>query len=372
MTFSNQLFFVLFLIFPLLRASHPKDCSSSSCGLQDIHARFPFWLEPNQPDFCGHPGFDLHCTNSQNTALNLPKSGTFLVREIDYRSQHIRLYDPEACLARKLLTFDVSGSPFSALYLAKYTFLTCPNEVVKSSGFDSIPCLGNSTSSFLATTSLDIAKSMLPSCQIVKTLDVPVSRPVVTEKSRFSTNVNNQDLWLKWDSPSCSNCERNHLRCGFISNASLQVKCFPFEKSGHNNTGVQVLKIISLAIFGPIIIFATCIAIGVCTSDRFTSRRRRNVAIAAAQPNEVIVRAGLDESTIESYKKVELGESRRLPGVNDIVCPICLSEYASKETVRCIPECEHCFHIECIDAWLKLHGSCPLCRNSPSPVREAV
>ncbi|CAF1873905.1 BnaC04g50840D [Brassica napus] len=372
MTFSNQLFFVLFLLLPLLRASHPKDCSSSSCGLKDVHARFPFWLDPNQPDFCGHPGFDLHCTISQNTALNLPKSGTFLVREIDYRSQHIRLYDPEACLARKLLTFDVSGSPFSALYLAKYTFLTCPNEVVKSSGFDSIPCLGNSTSSFLATTSLDIAKSMLPSCQIVKTLDVPVSRPVVTEKSRFSTYVNNQDLWLKWDSPSCSNCERNHLRCGFISNASLQVKCFPFEKSGHNHTGVQVLKIISLAIFGPVIIFATCIAIGVCTSDRFTSRRRRNVAIAAAQPNEVIVTAGLDESTIESYKKVELGESRRLPGVNDIVCPICLSEYASKETVRCIPECEHCFHIDCIDAWLKLHGSCPLCRNSPSPVREAV
>ncbi|KAG2284897.1 hypothetical protein Bca52824_044501 [Brassica carinata] len=358
MTFSNQLFFILFFLLPLLRASHPKDCSSSSCGLQDVHVRFPFWLEPNQPDFCGHPGFDLHCTISQNTAVNLPKSGTFLVREIDYKSQHIRLYDPEACLARKLLTFDVSGSPFSALYLVKFTFLTCPYEIATSSGFDSIPCLGNSTTSFLATTSLDIAKSMLPSCQIVKTLDVPVSRPVVTEKRRLSTYVNNQDLWLKWDSPRCSTCERDHLRCGFISNASLQVKCFPLGKSGHNNTGVQVFKIISLAIFGPVIIFATCIAIGVCTSDRFTSRRRRNVAIAAAQPNEVIVTAGLDD--------------RRLPGVNDIVCPICLSVYASKETVRCIPECEHCFHIDCIDAWLKLHGSCPLCRNSPSPVREAV
>ncbi|KAG2284902.1 hypothetical protein Bca52824_044506 [Brassica carinata] len=75
---------------------------------------------------------------------------------------------------------------------------------------------------------------MLPSCQIVKTLDVPVSRPVVSEKPRFSTFVNNQDLWLKWDSPSCSTCERDHLRCGFISNDSLQVKCFPFGKSGTN------------------------------------------------------------------------------------------------------------------------------------------
>jgi len=76
------------------------------------------------------------------------------------------------------------------------------------------------------------------------------------------------------------------------------------------------------------------------------------------QPSEEVARTGLDESTIESYKKVELGESRRLPtGSSDVVCPICLSEYATKETVRCLPECEHCFHTECIDAWLKLHSS---------------
>ncbi|CAH2057732.1 unnamed protein product [Thlaspi arvense] len=374
MTFSKQLFLFFFSLFPLLHASHPQECSSSSCGgREDTHVRFPFWLLPKQPESCGHAGFDLHCTLNHETALELPNSGAYLVREIDYTSQHIRLYDPEDCLAGKLLTFDVSGSPFSALYLVKYTFLSCPYEVAKSSGFDSIPCLGNSTSSFLATTSFDLAKSMLPSCQIVKTVAIPVSRPVVSKKSIFSTDVNDQDLWLKWDSPSCSDCERDHLRCGFISNASLEVKCFPFERSGHNNTGLQVLKIVSLAIFGPVIIFATCIAIGVFTSDRFTSGRRRNVAIAAAQPNEVQVTTGLDESTIESYKKMELGESRRLPGTNDdIVCPICLSEYASKETVRCIPECDHCFHIGCIDAWLKIHGSCPLCRNSPSPAREAV
>ncbi|XP_024010765.1 putative RING-H2 finger protein ATL21A isoform X2 [Eutrema salsugineum] len=344
MTLSKQIFLFLYL-FPLLHASHPKECSSSTCGHDDVHVRFPFWLLSKQPEFCGHAGFALHCkTTSHKTALKLPKSGEFIVREIDYTRQQIRLYDPENCLARKLLSFDVSGSPFSALYLVNYTFLSCPNEVAKSSsGFDSIPCLGNSTSSFLATTSFDLAKSMLPSCQIIKTLALPVSRPVVAEKSRFSTNVNDKDLWLKWDSPSCSDCERDHLRCGFITNASLEVKCFPFEKSG------------------------------VCTSERFTSRRRRNVAIAAAQTNGVLVTNGLDDSTIESYKKMELGESRRLPGINDdINCPICLSEYASKETVRCIPECDHCFHAGCIDAWLKIHGSCPLCRNSPSPAPEAV
>lgn len=234
MSFSKQLFLFLFFLFPLLHGSHPKECSSSSCGHDDVHVRFPFWLLSKQPELCGHKEFNLHCTISQRTALKLPKSGTFLVREIDYISQQIRLYDPENCLARKLLTFDISGSPFSALYLVNYTFLTCPNEVANPSGFDSIPCLGNSTTLFLATTCSHLVKSMLPSCQIVKTLAVPVSRPVVAGKSRFSTDVNDQDLWLKWDSPSCSDCERDHLRCGFISNTSFEVKCFRFEKSGTN------------------------------------------------------------------------------------------------------------------------------------------
>ncbi|CAL9237170.1 unnamed protein product [Arabidopsis halleri] len=360
MTFSKQLFLYLFFLFPLLHASHTNQCSSSSCGLDDVHVRFPFWLLSKQPEFCGHAGFNLQCTSSPKTALKLPNSGTFLVREIDYISQQIRLHDPENCLARKLLTFDISGSPFSALYLASYTFLSCPNEVAKSSRFDSIPCLGNLTTSFLATTSLDLANSMLPSCQIVKTLAIPVSRRVTARKSRFSTDVNDKDLWLKWDSPSCSHCERDYLRCGFISNTSLQVKCFPFEKSG-NNTRLQVLKIMILSIIGPVMIFATCIAIGVCTSERFASRIQRNVAIAALQPNEVIITTGLDESTIESYKKMELGESRRLPGTNDIVCPICLSEYVSKETVRPLrcgpvdvpirfPFCDHAqFNLHCTD-----------------------
>ncbi|EFH58329.1 hypothetical protein ARALYDRAFT_483804 [Arabidopsis lyrata subsp. lyrata] len=361
MTFSKQLFLYLFFLFPLLHASHTNQCSSSSCGLDDVHVRFPFWLLSKQQEFCGHAGFNLQCTSSLTTALKLPNFGTFLVREIDYISQQIRLHDPESCLARKLLTFDISGSPFSALYLASYTFLSCPNEVAKSSRFDSIPCLGNSTTSFLATTSLDLAKSMLPSCQIVKTSTIPVSRRVTAGKSRFSTDVNDKDLWLKWDSPSCSNCERDYLRCGFISNTSLQVKCFPFEKSGNNNTRLQVLKIMILSIIGPVMIFATCIAIGVCTSERFASRIQRNVAIAALQPNEVIITTGLDESTIESYKKMELGESRRLPGTNDIVCPICLSEYVSKETVRPLrcgpldvpirfPFCDHAqFNLHCTD-----------------------
>ena len=82
-----------------------------------------------------------------------------------------------------------------------------------------------------------------------------------------------------------------------------------------------------------------------------------------APPPKIMV--GLDGPTIESYPKIVLGESWCLPKPNDNTCPICLSEYQSKETLKTIPKCQHCFHSECIDEWLSLNATCPICRNSP-------
>lgn len=82
-------------------------------------------------------------------------------------------------------------------------------------------------------------------------------------------------------------------------------------------------------------------------------------------PDGRLVTNGLDMPTIETYPKTVLDENGRLPEPSDGTCPICLSDYQPKDTVRSIPECNHYFHVDCIDEWLKLNGSCPLCRNSP-------
>ncbi|KAK9912556.1 hypothetical protein M0R45_036418 [Rubus argutus] len=85
----------------------------------------------------------------------------------------------------------------------------------------------------------------------------------------------------------------------------------------------------------------------------------------SAEPVAVVL--GLDGPTIDSYPKIVLGESRRLPKPNDGVCSICLSEYQAKDPVRCIPDCHHCFHVACVDEWLRMSATCPVCRNSPAP-----
>ena len=152
-----------------------------------------------------------------------------IVTRIDYIKQQISINDPEDCFVKRLLTFNTSGSPFSPRFSLQYTFLTCPNEVLKPSWYPPIRCLSNSTSSFFATSNLALANSMLPSCQIVKRVAVPVN--LLFENDEFATLINYVDVLLEWSSPNCRGCEMDSLRCGFNNKASLEVKCFA-DKSG--------------------------------------------------------------------------------------------------------------------------------------------
>lgn len=45
-------------------------------------------------------------------------------------------------------------------------------------------------------------------------------------------------------------------------------------------------------------------------------------------------------------------------------CTVCLEEYEAKDVVRVLPACGHAFHAACIDAWLRQHPTCPVCRAS--------
>ena len=52
-------------------------------------------------------------------------------------------------------------------------------------------------------------------------------------------------------------------------------------------------------------------------------------------------------------------------------CAVCLSEFEKNQTGRVLPECNHGFHLECIDMWFLSNSTCPLCRTpvqlSPDP-----
>ncbi|XAR64923.1 hypothetical protein NMG60_11008823 [Bertholletia excelsa] len=88
---------------------------------------------------------------------------------------------------------------------------------------------------------------------------------------------------------------------------------------------------------------------------------------------------GLDESSLIACPK--LGYSQVKEHMNGGAskstassCSICLADYKDTDVLRLLPECGHLFHLGCVDPWLLLHPTCPICRNSPlpSPLVEVV
>ncbi|CAO2835555.1 unnamed protein product [Amaranthus hypochondriacus] len=78
---------------------------------------------------------------------------------------------------------------------------------------------------------------------------------------------------------------------------------------------------------------------------------------------------GLDRAVINSYPKFQFYKKivEEKTNSDDLMCSICLCDYKEGEMLRMMPDCKHYFHLCCLDAWLKLNGSCPVCRNSPLP-----
>ncbi|KAF9567449.1 hypothetical protein EC968_003249 [Mortierella alpina] len=50
-----------------------------------------------------------------------------------------------------------------------------------------------------------------------------------------------------------------------------------------------------------------------------------------------------------------------LEDAQDAVCAICLCDYEDEEELRKM-KCNHYFHKDCVDEWLRLHRNCPLCK----------
>ena len=74
--------------------------------------------------------------------------------------------------------------------------------------------------------------------------------------------------------------------------------------------------------------------------------------------------AGLDEQTINRISTYELStrQVNRLKDDNCADCAICMAEFQTGSLVKKLPPCGHVFHCDCIDSWLRVRKTCPICR----------
>ncbi|KAL1202597.1 E3 ubiquitin-protein ligase MPSR1 [Cardamine amara subsp. amara] len=105
--------------------------------------------------------------------------------------------------------------------------------------------------------------------------------------------------------------------------------------------------------------------------------RRREIVIDPLNPTVVMIRSatGLDDfltgtgkqgrspaskSSVESMPRVVIGEDKEKGGEGGS-CAICLEEWSKGDVAAEMP-CEHKFHSKCVEEWLGMHATCPLCR----------
>jgi len=92
------------------------------------------------------------------------------------------------------------------------------------------------------------------------------------------------------------------------------------------------------------------------------------------QPTRHPATPNLEENTstsvvnlIPTHKYRKRDKDDAVPNDEGDTCAVCLGDFEEGEELRTMPECLHSFHVSCIDMWLHLHSSCPICRASAAP-----
>ncbi|KAG6601438.1 E3 ubiquitin-protein ligase MPSR1, partial [Cucurbita argyrosperma subsp. sororia] len=78
-------------------------------------------------------------------------------------------------------------------------------------------------------------------------------------------------------------------------------------------------------------------------------------------PPQLMVIQATPKEGLPPASKASIKAMPSLPVSELTECVICLEEIEAGDLAKQMP-CSHKFHGDCIEKWLELHGSCPICR----------
>ncbi|XP_057437692.1 rust resistance kinase Lr10-like [Lotus japonicus] len=220
---------------------------TEKCG--GVRIQFPFYLQ-NTTTGNNHPrGFDLHCTENQETVLNLPSLQVKLfIKSINYKSQQIEIYDPQNCLSSQLFSIgNASISPFKFQPLGgplNASFFRCGDS-------RSCPILARGTEA-------DFVDPELVSCTKL--------RDVLSVDWLWDDVWNEEEnsLVMEWSEPECGYCEEQGLKCRWKNGTSGggregETECFICKTSRFSTS--DIVRIVAAAIGGLILLLLLVLAL---------------------------------------------------------------------------------------------------------------
>ncbi|XP_022996486.1 RING-H2 finger protein ATL66 [Cucurbita maxima] len=125
-----------------------------------------------------------------------------------------------------------------------------------------------------------------------------------------------------------------------------------------------------IAVLFAVILLVTFIFLYARWVCRYHSLMTFSTAVPGVRSSRSPPQQGLDQAAINCqpitlYKEAAaVEEAAATPAATAAECCICLGVFEDGEKVKILALCHHCFHSECVDQWLRLQSSCPLCRIS--------
>ncbi|CAA2998743.1 rust resistance kinase Lr10-like [Olea europaea subsp. europaea] len=243
---APQLIYLIFLsLFTVLGSISQNECQVEFCTQHGPAIRFPFSLKDRHQQHCGYPGFELHCTQNDDTVLelpfpvkasikdsNLPFLVQYSIQEIDYENQVIVISQVFGCFPGLLPILNLSASPFQFLdhYLnTNFTLFNCSKikrDPEFSFGFNFVTCLSSSDYDVCAVTS-DYYLYKLPLQSCSKMFDIQ-SIPWGVFDDIMSP------ITLEWSIPSCGYCESIGKHCRLKNDSSIlhDTECYSSKPEG--------------------------------------------------------------------------------------------------------------------------------------------
>ncbi|KAL2556635.1 Protein kinase superfamily protein [Forsythia ovata] len=242
---APQLIYLVFLsLFAVLGSSTQNECQVEKCRHHGPAIRFPFWIKDRHQQHCGYPGFELHCTQNDETVMELPFpvkasikdsklpfSVQFYIKDIDYKNQLIKIYDVDGCFPGLLPVLNFSASPFQFLIQPiccyNFTLFNCSKMNQNLDYYSSypVPCLSSPDFDIIKVWSDDYLYR-LPTYSCSKMFDI--------QSIPYTVFKRPSHLVLEWSRPCCGLCEATgqHCRLKNDSSISYDTECYSSKPKG--------------------------------------------------------------------------------------------------------------------------------------------